>query len=340
MQADILCRVDLVNATSNLTKPRFLPQQAPRNDASAADEEKFEANLDAQWGPDLSSDLVTMFEGMDNRMEKLFHRVRQLSASANNMERSNVNPELQEQYNQGVHLLECQVNASIWSLSLNNIRQHGSATQSKELITVRTCCRTWHCTTLIYIHVILRKTPTSSQTVEKLGRRLRFSLQILTPKELWVYFPAQLLLWCLVIASIASAGHFDQLRLLQTLKRLREKLALNSWEAAKAILVQFTWVEHVCTRPASLIWKELDAVELWGGSDNHVTSATFCSQIPRSRQEFYLPECWNSPTWTSLSITTWIFANRIVMHLEYKLLTLRGRIFSLALEVMLGWYVL
>lgn len=209
MQADILCRVDLVNATSNLTKPRFLPQQAPRNDASAADEEKFEANLDAQWGPDLSSDLVTMFEGMDNRMEKLFHRVRQLSASANNMERSNVNPELQEQYNQGVHLLECQVNASIWSLSLNNIRQHGSATQSKELIAVRTCCRTWHCTTLIYIHVILRKTPTSSQTVEKLGQRLRFSLQILTPKELWVYFPAQLLLWCLVIASIASAGHFD-----------------------------------------------------------------------------------------------------------------------------------
>jgi hypothetical protein len=194
-------------------------------------------------------------------MAKLFHRVRQLSASAN-MERSNVNPELQEQYNQGVHLLECQVNASVWSLSLNNIRQHGSATRPKESISVRTCCRTWHCTTLIYIHVMLRKTPTSSQTVEKLGKRLRFSLQILTPEELWVYFPARLLLWCLVVASIALAGHLDRLRLVQNLKRLREKLALNSWEAAKAILVQFAWVEHLCTRPASLIWKELDAVKL------------------------------------------------------------------------------
>ena len=262
MQADILPRVDLVNATSNLTKPRFLPQQPPGNDASAADEEIFEANLDAQWGPDLPSGPVMVLEGMDNRMAKLFHRVRQLSTSANNMARSNVNPDLQEQYNQGVHLLECQVNASIWSLSLNNIRQHGSTTRPKESIAVRTCCRTWHCTTLIYIHVMLRKTPTSSQTVEKLGRRLRFSLQILTPEELWVHFPAQLLLWCLVIASIASVGRSDRLRLLQTLKRLREELALNSWEATKAILVQFAWVEHFCTRPASLIWKELDAVEL------------------------------------------------------------------------------
>jgi hypothetical protein len=262
MQADILCRADLVNATSNLTKPRFLSRKPSRNDASAADEEKFEASLDAQWGPDFSSDPVMVLEGMDNRMAKLFHRVRQLSASANNMARSNVNPELQEQYNQGVHLLECQVNASVWSLSLNNIRQHGSATWPKESIAVRTCCRTWHCTTLIYIHVILRRTPTSSQTVEKLGSRLRFSLQILTPEELWVYFPAQLLLWCLFIAGIASTGHLDRLRLLQTLKRLREKLALNSWEAAKAILVQFAWVEHLCTRPASLIWTELDAIEL------------------------------------------------------------------------------
>jgi hypothetical protein len=262
MQADLLPRVDLINATSNLTEPRFLPQQPPKRNASAVDEEKFEASLDAQWGRDLSSDPVIVLEGMDNRMAKLFHRVRQLSAYANNMARSNVDPELQEQYSQGLHLLECQVNASIWSLSLNNIRQHDSITRPKESRAVRTCCRTWHCTTLLYIHVMLRKTPTSSQTVEKLGRRLRYSLQILTPEELWDYFPAQLLLWCLVIASIASAGHLDRLRLLQTLKRLREKLALNSWEATKAILVQFAWVEHVCTRPASLIWKELDAVEL------------------------------------------------------------------------------
>lgn len=164
-------RSDLVNATYNVTKPRYL-RQPPKSNASAADEEKFEANLDAQWGPDLPSDPVIVLEGMDRRVARRFHRVRQLSAFANKMVRSNVNPERQEQYNQGVYLLECQVNASIWSLSLKNIRQHYSTKQPKESIAIRTCCGTWHCTNLIHIHLMLRKTPTSSKTIEKLGKIL------------------------------------------------------------------------------------------------------------------------------------------------------------------------
>lgn len=52
--------------------------------------------------------------------------------------------------------------------------------------------------------------------------------------ELWVHFPPQFLLWVLVMAGIASARRTDRMWLLQTLKWLRHKLALDSWEAAKA----------------------------------------------------------------------------------------------------------
>jgi hypothetical protein len=64
------------------------------------------------------------------------------------------------------------------------------------------------------------------------------------------------------MSSTASTRRTDRLWLLQTLKRRRHKLALDSWEAAKAILVRFARVGHLCARPASLIWKELDTVEL------------------------------------------------------------------------------
>jgi len=98
--------------------------------------------------------------------------------------------------------------------------------------------------------------------VEKLVRRAKFSLQILTPHELWIYFPPKFLLWVLVVSNLAAARHTDRGWLLQILKQLQRKLALDSWEAAKDILVEFAWVEHVCTRPASLLWKELDRIEL------------------------------------------------------------------------------
>jgi hypothetical protein len=199
---------------------------------------------------------------MDITTSKLFHRVRQLSALATSIAGSKVDQEVQIRYTRAIQLLERQVNASIWSLNLNNIRQHGSATRPKQPIAVRTCTRTWHCTTLIFIYMVLRKTPPSSQTVEKLVRRAKFSLQILTPDELRVHFPPLFLLWVLVMAGIASSRHTDRLWLLQTLKRLRHKLALDSWEAAKTILVQFAWVDHLCARPAILVWKELDTVEL------------------------------------------------------------------------------
>jgi Fungal specific transcription factor domain len=198
---------------------------------------------------------------MDEATAGLFHRLRQLSALANSMAGSQVSPEMRTKYTECIPLLERQLNASVWSMNLNNIRQHGSATRQKESIAVRTCTRTLHCATLIFIYMVLRKTNPGSQIVEKVARRSKFSLKILTFEELWVHFPPRFLLWALVVTNVASAGHADRLWLMQTLKALRDKLALDSWEAAKAILVKFAWVDHLCTRSASLIWKELDAVE-------------------------------------------------------------------------------
>ena len=233
-----------------------------KNDPEIADELELQTRLDAQWGTDWPSTPVMLLEGMDNRTANLFHRLRQLCALATEMAEHKVLPEAQTRYTQFIQLLERQVIASVWSLKLNNIRQYGSITQPRSSIAVRTCTRTWHSTTLVFIHMFLRKTPPTSQIVEKLARRAKFSLQILTPNELWVHFPPKFLLWALVVANVAAAGHVDREYLLRILKQLQWKLALDSWEAAKDILTEFAWVEHLCTRPASLLWKELDSIEV------------------------------------------------------------------------------
>jgi hypothetical protein len=131
-----------------------------------AEEEDLLAQLDLEWCLELPLTPVVMLEGMDLRMAMLFNRLRQLSTLPNQMAAPKPRPNLQQQYTHGL-LLEHQVNASFWSLNLNNLRQHGSATRSKESIVVRMCVQTWYCTTLTYIYMVLRQTPTSSQMLEK-----------------------------------------------------------------------------------------------------------------------------------------------------------------------------
>jgi len=253
---------DLCHATANLTRARLSPHRMPTKSPNLAEEEEFLVRLNAQWGAEFPAEPVLILEGMDQITAKLFHRVRQLSTLANLMGSPVHDPELQQQYTRGLLLLERQVNASIWSLNLNNLRQNGSATRCRGPISVRTCARTWHCTTLIYIYMALKETPKSSQILEKLVRRYKYSLQLLTPEELWIHFPPQYLLWSLVMASIASADHADRWWLLRLLKQLSQKLSLDSWDAARDILIQFAWVEHKCTRPGRLIWEESDTIEL------------------------------------------------------------------------------
>jgi len=169
-------RADLCHPTANLTRTRLSPHRALTQHPNLAEEEELLARLNAQWSPEFPSEQVLVLEGMNQVTAKLFHRVRQLSTLANQMAGSQHDPELQQQHTQGLLLLERQANASIWSLNINNLRQYGSATQSRGPIAVRTCVRTWHCTSLIYIYMVLKQTPADSQIVEKLVRRHKVSL--------------------------------------------------------------------------------------------------------------------------------------------------------------------
>lgn len=189
-------------------------------------------------------------------MVKLFHRLRQLSTLATTMEGPAVDSSLQQIFTDRMMLFESQVNASVWSMALNNVRQHGSANRPRASAAVRACARTWHTTVLLYLYFILRKTPAGSRVVQKLVARSKISLLNLTREEMWSHFPPKLLLWALFIAGIASVGCTERLWFSEILGQLRGSLQLESWEDVKGILIEYAWVEAFCSRPCMKFWEE------------------------------------------------------------------------------------
>lgn len=73
---------------------------------------------------------------MDAAMAKLFHRLGQLSVLATIVEDSVEDRRLQL-FKVRMMLFERQVNASVWSVGLHNIRQYGSANRLKASAAVR-----------------------------------------------------------------------------------------------------------------------------------------------------------------------------------------------------------
>ncbi|KAH7400171.1 hypothetical protein BKA64DRAFT_707857 [Cadophora sp. MPI-SDFR-AT-0126] len=270
--------VDVSHASANLSPPRFLSIQAniPTRLKPTLDEEMILFNaLNGKWPDTFPSGPVTVFEGMDDITAYIFHRVRQISSLASRIYTSNpkseATEELRQQYSQGMLLLEGQINASIWSLARNNVRQHGSSTQARAADSVRACTRTWHATCLLYTHLILRRAYPSPKSIiiSKVTTRVKYSLKILSETELWVSFPKPFLLWVLCIVGIAESGagqlpayggnvSGDKMWLLQVLGKLRRVMGLGSWEEAKAIVTQFAWVEHLCNLPSRRFWDDSD----------------------------------------------------------------------------------
>ncbi|PVH81411.1 hypothetical protein DL98DRAFT_514783 [Cadophora sp. DSE1049] len=212
---------------------------------------------------------------MDDITAYIFHRVRQLSSLASQIHacnpKSEATEELRQQFTQGMLLLEGQINASIWSLARNNVRQHGSSTQARADDSVRACTRTWHATCLLYIHLFLRRAHPGPKSIviSKVATRVKYSLRILSETELWVSFPKPFLLWVLCIVGVAESGvgqlpvyggdtSGDKIWLLQILGKLRGAMGLGSWEEAKAIVTQFAWVEHLCNAPCRTFWENSD----------------------------------------------------------------------------------
>lgn len=241
-------RVDVSHASANLKRPRFLSIQAniptPPN-PTLEDEVRLLDSLNSQWPSMFPSSPVTIYEGMDGVTAYIFHRVRQLSSLASQIQACNpkgeATEELRQQYTQGMLLLEAQVNASIWSLIRNNVRQHGSATQPRADEPVRSCTRTWHGTCLLYIHLFLRRAYLGPRSVviSKVAMRVKYSLRILSETELWVSFPKPFLLWVLFVIGVAESGigqvastaggdSTDMIWLLQILGKLRGIMCLES----------------------------------------------------------------------------------------------------------------
>jgi hypothetical protein len=182
-------RVDLWDASSNMTPARFRPHEQLVSHPTLEEEEAFNERLHNQWGPEFPNSPIQEFEGMDEMMTKMFHRVRQLSALATKMHTSKKVEEIyQKQYTNSMLLLERQINVSTWSMAINNIRQYGSPTRPHCPKAVITCVRTWHTTMFLYVYLVLRKTPPNSRIVEKIVARLKYSLVILTEEGLWVIF--------------------------------------------------------------------------------------------------------------------------------------------------------
>lgn len=150
---------------------------------------------------------------------------------------------------------ERQVNASVWSMHLNNVRQHGSPNRPKGSAAVRASARTWHVTAWIYLYRVLRRTPAGSRVLEKLVARFKISLLNLTAEEMWSHFPPKLLLWAVFIAGIASFG-VERLWVSKLVARLRILLQLETWENANAVLAEYGWVETTCSSPCKDFWME------------------------------------------------------------------------------------
>ncbi|KAF8848972.1 hypothetical protein BDZ45DRAFT_252598 [Acephala macrosclerotiorum] len=247
--------VDTCHAAANITRPRFLSVQSHKTmpaNPTFEQEKAIHDCLDAEWDPEFPLTAIMFYEGMDVSTAKLFHRVRQLSALATRLDAMKLDPVFQRQFTEGMLLLERQVIASIWSMASNNRRQR---TDTKA---VRACARTWHSTILTYIHMFLRRTHRNSWrvVVDKVAARLRYSLKILTPTELWVDFPPKFLLWVLVIAGAATDGHPDRKWLAGLLSRLKGRQKLESWEEALPILKEYAWVDNLCSEPCRKFFEE------------------------------------------------------------------------------------
>jgi hypothetical protein len=91
------------------------------------EEELLQSTLNRKWGAEFPESPIKQYDGMDAAMAKLFHRLRQLSVLATIVEDSADDGCLQQLFTDRMMLFERQVNASVWSMSLNNIRQYDSA---------------------------------------------------------------------------------------------------------------------------------------------------------------------------------------------------------------------
>lgn len=220
------------------------------------DEEALEASLNEQWGLELPAPPLKHYVEMDARQTLIFHRLQQLSALMPELEKHNVDSKLQQTFMDRVMLFQRQVITLIWSMGLNNIRQHGSPARPQASAAVRACARTWHTSIVIYSYTVIGQMPPGSQIVRKIVARCRVSLANLSPTELWCDCPPKFLLWVLIIVGAASVGEWERAWMGKLLVEVRDRTNLGSWDEVKSILEDYVWIGSRCDKPCRAFWDE------------------------------------------------------------------------------------
>lgn len=257
MEAVLTCsRVDLANATTNLKKPRFGIHRSVPPTFSLDEEKEFHSKLDGLWGLHLPTVEVKSYEGMDTLQNRIFHRLRQLSALTPAFDKPDIDPDLQLMFTRGMLILEDQVTSSVWSVGLNGIRQHGSSTHPRAPAANRACARTWHISLAVYLYIALRMLPPNARCLAKLVDRCKVSLEKCSANELWVDFPPKFLFWVLLIAGSASAEEIARIWFGELLIGLCERLKIRDWEKAREIAEEFVWAESRCGKACKVFWED------------------------------------------------------------------------------------
>lgn len=256
----LMQRVDLCHASANLLRPRFGIHHPLPPFPTFEDEVTLHASLNEQWGTEFPDSPVKHYDGMDHLQVSLFHRLRQLSALAPEVDKANVDSTLQHTFIDKVILFQHQVTTSIWSMEINNVRQHGSLARQQAPAAVKASARTWHTSVIIYIYLVLKELPPSTQIVKKLVARCRISLENLSPTELWCDVPPRFLFWVLVIVGAASVPELERTWARGLLVEMRDRLQIESWDVAKKMLEDYAWVESRCDKVCKAFWDESTAL--------------------------------------------------------------------------------
>lgn len=110
--------------------------------------------------------------------------------------------------------------------------------------------------TTIYALLVVFPLPPLAAPFTRLGKELSDELTTSATTELWTQAP-QLLLWIVVMGTIASVGSDLRLWYVSMLVRYSQHLDIKSWAELKDCLQDFLWFENTSDVDGANLWKEV-----------------------------------------------------------------------------------
>lgn len=259
-------RVDLSNATAVRKKPHFLPFESPISYSTYSDSETIWKYCDTQWDQEFLFNLpMKCFQGLDMIENRLFHRLRQLTAMIPS-DPFIPNRTYQQAYINSVLLLERQIGVVVQE------RLAFKARFGELTLTPPACL--FYIPSLIFCYMILRPTPVRSSIYGQFILRMKNHIDQLAPRQVFSRFPPDFWFWAMIIAGAASMGRPEQRYFQRITVQLCGILEVYSWQSAKEIMREFAWVDPVCDRTCKAFWDALEGTEESEGLEFDVTDHT------------------------------------------------------------------